>query len=99
MDRKKRIITILVVAVFTMVATFSLFFAAHESGHCCCLNEECYVCAVLSSCSDIKGQLGGAAPTSGTFAISMLFTVLLVMSAAAVVTLSTPVILKVKLSF
>ncbi len=97
MTKKKRILIIMLAAVFVAVASFSLFFTAYEYRHEC-VSENCSICAVLSGCSELIRKLGTGCSATGVPHAPAVFTLAVLCFAAYIIIFATPVRLKVKIS-
>lgn len=97
MDKKKRALTVLVSAVYIFILIFSIFFIAAEANHNCCVNDSCPICCQINAC---KNNLKNVNAAGGLFFFSLaaVFAVALVLGNENSISLSTLVMLKVKLS-
>ncbi len=97
MDKKKRVVTALVSVVYIFIILFSIFFIAAEADHTCCVKDSCTICCQINAC---KNNLKNINTVSSLLFITAaaVFIIVLSLGNENIVSLSTLVILKVKLS-
>lgn len=97
MDKKKRVVTALVSAVYIFIILFSIFFIAAEADHTCCVKDSCPICCQINAC---KNNLKIINTVSGLLIITAaaVFIIVLSLGNENSISLSTLVMLKVKLS-
>lgn len=97
MDKKKRAFTVLISAAYIFILLFSIFFIAAEADHSCCVKDSCPICCQINACKNNLKNVN----TAGGFiflTVAAVFAVVLSLGNENNISLSTLVMLKVKLS-
>ncbi|MGN1329359.1 MAG: hypothetical protein ACI4V4_06645 [Eubacterium sp.] len=97
MDKKKRLVTAIVSAVYIFILLFSIFFIAAEADHICCVKDNCPVCCQINACKNNIKNVNTAGGLVFASAVAV-FVVILSIGNEEHVSSSTLVMLKIKLS-
>ena len=97
MDRKLRLLVLLVAVLFAAALLCSAFLMAFAAGHSC-HQENCQICAIVSVCRSVVKALSGIALLSLWGQMAVCLGVVCLGASLALPVLPTPVSDKVKLS-